>query len=130
MAAPSGIFADRFSRLLEKSPIHGPVVATYSKWDYALNLWHRIREREPAVGAVGARGIDSRASDLRLKRLESAYRRDDFESGLINVDGSWRLTRGRWFPGVGSHSEYLVDEVFHLLASLISLTREPAAGKM
>ncbi|WP_216915548.1 alpha/beta hydrolase [Nocardia noduli] len=123
MAAPPDIFAARFSRLLGDAPINGPIVLTHSTADRATGMWHRIAEGTPGIGYSGARGTAEQVRSIRLHKSGDPYSHEDFDARIVNVDATWRYSRGRYQRPEGAHSDIWHPESTHLLLSLASLAR-------
>ena len=122
MAAPPAVFADRFAPLLNDSPLHGPVVLTFSHADRANRLWHYLAEGALGIGGVGAREPAAAIHTLQLHRLDLPYVVSDVPTKILNIDATWRFQRGAWRPE-GAHSDYLYPESAHLILSMIELGR-------
>jgi hypothetical protein len=110
-------------RLLGDAPINGPVVLTSSRADRATGLWHRLAEGTPGIGHIGATVPAGDIGHARLRRETEAYRHDELDHRIVNVDASWRYRRGRWWRPAGAHSDIWYPESAHLLLSLADLAR-------
>lgn len=122
MAARPDIFDTALNGLLEVGAIHGPVVLTFSRSDYANSVWHRLMERQQGIGAVGAKSARGETSTIVLKRTSEPYGYGDFSTQIVNVDSSFFFRNGRR-RFEGAHSDYWRSESFHLLFSLFCLAR-------
>lgn len=122
MAARPDIFHERFSGLVTGGPVHGPIVLTYSRHDYANAVWHRVMEGTPGIGAVGSSSPAGGVSTIRLREPGVPYARADFATPVVNVDASRVFTGGRLGP-TGAHSDHWRRHSVHLLLSLTALAR-------
>jgi len=123
MAARPDVFAKDFRPLLTDAPINCPIVLTYSKADHATGIWHRIAERSPGIGHVGARSPADKVKNFRLRPVTEDYTRVDLEQRIVNIDASSCFTRGRlWLPQ-GAHSDIVHAESAHLHLTLAALAR-------
>lgn len=123
MAALPTVFTTRFERILHDAPINGPVVLTWSTADRATGLWHRIAEGAPGIGHVGALEPADRIGRLGLHDPATAYRHDELDHRIVNVDASRRFRRGTLWHPAGAHSDIWYPESAHLLLSLADLAR-------
>jgi hypothetical protein len=122
MAAPPDIFDGRLAGLLTDGPVHGPIVLTYSRADYANAIWHRAMEGVPGIGAVGSASPAGDVSTIRLRAAGDPYHPDDFATPVVNVDASRAFTRSR-LSVTGAHSDYWQTHSIHLALSLTALAR-------
>ena len=110
-----------FSKIITGKKIAGPLVATLSKYDYALGRFYpwaagvanQIAFGVPQFGALGTYGISGipEAVSLPMKPESEAYRL--VPGGLYNVDGSRYICN---IDGVsGAHSDIGGPEVAHLI---------------
>ncbi|MHA6846933.1 hypothetical protein [Ralstonia syzygii] len=121
--APStpGGMAGYFARIVSDRKVGGPLVATRSKYDYAVGRlypWaagvaNQVAYALPLFGAIGAFGMcgTPEAESLSMKAATDAY---DLVAGRIyNVDGSTYICK---LDGVsGAHSDIAGPEVAHLI---------------
>jgi Alpha/beta hydrolase of unknown function (DUF900) len=130
MAAPRDVFTDSFTALFPSSnragaPLRGPLVLTHSRWDRATGFWHLRAEGVTGIGHSGTGKTPVPQSTIRLLTTRTAYRREDLDQHIVNVDADW-LYRGSWrtrLSPAGAHSDFQHPESSHLLLSLASLTR-------
>lgn len=122
MAARADEFAGRFSPLLSRAPISGPIVLSFSRSDRALSLWHRLIEGKAGIGAFGATEPRAHIKCIDLPQVGHSFPLSDV-GRIMNVDASWRYRRGRWFRIEGAHSDIWHPESAHLLLSLAAAAR-------
>ena len=107
MAAPHARFGRRLERLVNASPLGGPLVLTWSRHDRANCLWHRATEfGQPAIGCCGASEPREFIHNTTLKAETRRYTAKDFGAKIVNVDSSWLYT-GAPFDPVGSPLRHL-----------------------
>lgn len=123
MAARPDAFARQFSPLLSSAPINCPIVLTYSKSDHATGFWHRIAERTPGIGNVGANLPTEHVVTCRLREVTEDYARSELAHRIVNIDASSRFTRGKFWLPQGSHSDIVHPESAHLYLTLAALAR-------
>lgn len=118
MAAPTRGFGLELTRLMMDGPLRGPVVLTYSCYDRANCLWHRLIERgEAGVGCTGAAEPIGDIKRILLGDLDYTYSKSDFDARIVNVDASHLFNKGRLSPE-GAHSDFWYEETVHLILSL------------
>ncbi len=122
MAAPPDIFANRFAGLLTEGPVHGPIALTFSRFDYANAVWHRVMEGAPGIGAVGSSTPAGLVSTIAMRDAGDPYDRTDFATPIVNVDASRVFTRPR-VSVTGAHSDFWRTQSVHLTLSLAALAR-------
>jgi hypothetical protein len=122
MAAPPSIFADRFAGILTDGPVHGPIVLTFSRHDYANAVWHLAMERVAGIGAIGSSTPDGMVSTIALREPRDPYSPNDFATPVVNVDASRVFTIPRWSV-TGAHSDFWRSHSIHLIMSLSALAR-------
>ncbi|WP_328544028.1 hypothetical protein [Streptomyces europaeiscabiei] len=122
MAARADDFAGRFSDLLVKAPIGGPIILTFSRFDRALTLWHRIVEGIPGIGAYGAIQPSGLIKSIELPAVGQDFVHADIGQ-VTNVDASWKYRRGRWVRPEGAHSDIWHPESAHLLLGIAAGAR-------
>ena len=119
MAAPNHSFEDRFVTLLDKAPLSGPVVLTYSDWDRANCIWHAAIEwTERGVGCSGLKKPANRIGWSTMKAVDEPYDSSLFNKDITNVDASQVFTADEWIQG--GHSNIWHQETLHLIATLTS----------
>ncbi|WP_223186642.1 hypothetical protein [Streptomyces sp. CBMA29] len=130
MAAPRDAFTDSFTSLFPAAgragaPLRGPLVLTHSRWDRATGFWHLRAEGASGIGHSGVGRTPVPQSSIRLRTTRTAYRLDDLDHRIVNVDAGW-LYRGGWgtrLSPAGAHSDFQHPESSHLLLSLASHSR-------
>jgi hypothetical protein len=114
-----------FSRILGDNKIHGPLIATRSKFDYAVGVFYPLASRIkgsasfagplPEFGGIGTYGIqgvaDNVRNDLTMKAATDTY---SFGRGKIyNLDGSQYICHKE--GASGAHSDIAGPEVAHAI---------------
>jgi len=123
MAAPHASFGRCLERLVNSSPLGGPLVLTYSEHDRANCFWHRATEfAESAIGCCGASEPQGLIHQTSLRPETEPYTAADFAAKIVNVDSSW-LFKGEPFDPVGAHSDIWHQESIHLALSLAEHVR-------
>jgi hypothetical protein len=128
MAAPRNAFNVLFTTLLSgegpenPTPMRGPVVVTYSRYDRATGFWHMTAERSRGIGNAGVRLAPAHIHNIRLLPLDHVYTRADLDHPIVNVDASWRFRR-RGLKFSGAHSDIYYPESAHLILSIAELCR-------
>ncbi|MGW0188994.1 hypothetical protein ACWDV7_24930 [Streptomyces sp. NPDC003362] len=138
MAAPVTAFDSLFKYLRpgprgHMSPVGGPLVFTYSRYDRAAGLWHLIGEKAPGIGHSGMR-LSAAADTLApndvwrtaLLRADTPYPRTSLDHVFVNIDASWRYRHNR-LNRSGAHSDIYHPESAHLLLSLADHSRPDEA---
>ncbi|WP_027341468.1 alpha/beta hydrolase family protein [Hamadaea tsunoensis] len=123
MAARPTIFDEEFAGLLRDAPISGPVALTFSRYDRATRLWHRLAEGVKGIGAVGSTSPAGQTSVGNLHRLDEPYDFAQMSARVWNVDAHWRFRQGRWWRPEGAHSDIWHPESMHLLLALAASAR-------
>jgi hypothetical protein len=121
MAARPDIFGHRLQQLLGRAPLQGPVCLTFSRRDHATCLLHRVAERRPGIGCIGAREPREKIKTLKLRPAASPYTTEELAAPIVNVDATWRFQRLR--PPDGAHSDFGYQESCHLLLTLANFAR-------
>jgi len=114
-----------FSRILADHKVHGPLITTRSKFDYAVGRFYPLASRIkgapdfagtlPEFGGIGTYGIqgvaDNILNDLNMKATTDAY---SFEKAKVyNLDGSHYICH---IEGAsGAHSDIAGPEVAHAI---------------
>jgi hypothetical protein len=123
MAAPRLRFGPRLRQLIDRAPLRGPVVLTYSTRDRANCTWHRLGEGgEPGIGCSGAGEPKGSLTTIRLGGLDHVYTADDFSTRIVNVNANAAYTN----PGFrveGAHSDFWYEESIHLILGLVNFLR-------
>ncbi|MER5754914.1 hypothetical protein [Streptomyces sp. NPDC002088] len=120
MAAPRDAFTGLFTALAE-APLHGPVVATYSRHDLATGIWHWGAEQRVGVGRAGIGATPSPVSGIRMRGVADPYPHTDLDHRFVSVDaGDVFVDRRGWS---GAHSDHVRPESAHLLLSLADHSR-------
>jgi hypothetical protein len=123
MAAPRSRFESKLEHLIDKGPLRGPVVLTYSKHDRANCIWHRATEGgETAIGCSGAVKPKDRLTTIKFGDLEHDYS-GDFTSKIVNVNASAAFANSG-FRVEGAHSDFWYEESIHLILSLVNFVRQ------
>jgi hypothetical protein len=122
MAAQPDIFDTRLAGILSDGTVHGRIVLTYSRHDYANAVWHRLMEGVPGIGAVGASSPAGLVSTIGLRATGDPYQREDFRTPIVNIDASSTFTRSR-LSVTGAHSDYWHTQAIHLTLNLAALAR-------
>lgn len=121
MAAPADIFGGRLRPLLTDAGLQGPVCLTFSRHDQATCLLHKLAERKPGIGCVGAREPAGMLASVRLRAPGDPYPAAELSKPIVNVDATWRYRRR--LPPSGAHSDIGHAESAHLLLTLADLAR-------
>ena len=124
MAAPCARFGGRLEKLVNSSPLGGPLVLTHSHHDHANCVWHRATEfGQSAIGCRGASEPHSLIHGITLRRESDPYTAGDFSTAkIVNVDAAW-LYKGKPLDPVGAHSDFWHHESMHLVLSLTEHVR-------
>ena len=124
--APAGNHRVKIRDLLDAGPLSGPIVLTYSKYDRALCLWHRLSELgKPGIGCHGVTEPRNRIGKITMKDVTLPYGDNDFAADITNVDAStWYRTGGF---AERAHSDFLYPQTLHLIASVTLQLRSRAA---
>jgi hypothetical protein len=121
----SGAGPGYFSRILEDHKVHGPLITTRSKFDYAVGKFYPIASQIkgspefagplPKFGGIGTYGIQGIADDicsfLTMKTATDAYSFD--EGKVYNLDGSQYICHME--GASGAHSDIAGPEVAHAI---------------
>ena len=124
MAAPSAAFGDELTLLVTKAPLSGCVALTHSRHDRANCLWHRIAEKEPAIGCGGASQPTALLGRTELHGIGAAYTPEELAGPIVNVDANWAY-QDAGYKVEGAHSDIWYEESVHLLLSLVEMSRRP-----
>ncbi|GGZ18339.1 hypothetical protein GCM10010387_08520 [Streptomyces inusitatus] len=125
MAAPRNAFETMFAALAD-APLHGPVVATHSRRDWATGLWHKLADQRRGIGSRGIGRAPEPVSAIRMLPPDEPYPKRSLDHWFVSVDAGEVFTAG-WGPS-GAHSDHLHPETAHLLLSLANHSRSEHGG--
>jgi hypothetical protein len=127
IAAPNSGFGNELRALLTGAPFRGAFAVTYSGYDRANCLWHRITERgQQAIGCTGATEPKDRLKQITLLSCDSAYATDAFPPRtVVNIDANRLYNHYAWFQAEGAHSDFWYEDSIHLILSVANAARLP-----
>jgi hypothetical protein len=117
MAAHCASFSDELTVLVEWAPFRGPLALTYSTYDRANCLWHRLAEGEYAIGCTGATAPADWIGETNLHPPSQPYTEGEFAPRIVNIDAS-AVYRNTGLRPEGAHSDFWYEETIHLILSL------------
>jgi len=131
----------RYAGVLERKLVTTPLVAIYSRHDYANSKWYprgmltvkqaELFEHDPqdnrlgAMGSVGAQGLRSdQYENITLKSVDRGYDWSDLSGfACLNVNGE-KYINDTSNKQIGAHGDIYKPEIFHLALELSRRDRQ------